>query len=100
MATGIDLKNEDEVQEYLERLGIEYRFGCYYEKDGKGNIQNITLLFPLVGVIHMISEKGNELNSKDNLPHLLALFFQQSSNFQLFGMSGRIYSRHRQFGKS
>lgn len=35
MATGIDLKNEDEVQEYLERLGIEYRFGCYYEKDGK-----------------------------------------------------------------
>ena len=30
---GVDLKNEDEVKEYLENLGIEYRFGCYREKD-------------------------------------------------------------------
>ena len=51
MATGIDLKNEDEVQEYLERLGIEYRFGCYYEKDGKGNFQDNILVLPFVGVI-------------------------------------------------
>jgi len=29
---GVDLKKEDEVKEYLENLGIEYRFGCYYEK--------------------------------------------------------------------
>lgn len=33
--TGVDLKSEDDVKEYLERLGIEYRFGCYYEKNGK-----------------------------------------------------------------
>ena len=33
---GVDLKDEDEVTEYLERLGVEYRFGCYYEKNGKG----------------------------------------------------------------
>ena len=33
---GVDLKDEDEVKDYLERLGVEYRFGCYYEKDGKG----------------------------------------------------------------
>jgi len=32
---GVDLKDEDEVKDYLERLGVEYRFGCYYEKDGK-----------------------------------------------------------------
>lgn len=32
---GVDLKDEDEVTEYLERLGVEYRFGCYYEKNGK-----------------------------------------------------------------
>ena len=36
---GVDLKNEEEVQDYLERLGIEYRFGCYYEKNGKGSIE-------------------------------------------------------------
>ncbi|XP_026748497.2 cytochrome c oxidase assembly factor 7 homolog [Galleria mellonella] len=27
-----DLKREDEVKEYIENLGIEYRFGCYKEK--------------------------------------------------------------------
>ncbi|XP_055533905.1 cytochrome c oxidase assembly factor 7 homolog [Wyeomyia smithii] len=27
-----DLKNEADVKEYLEKLGIEYRFGCYSEK--------------------------------------------------------------------
>lgn len=31
----VDLKSEEDVKEYLDRLGIEYRFGCYYEKDGK-----------------------------------------------------------------
>ena len=33
---GVDLKKEEDVKDYLERLGTEYRFGCYYEKDGKG----------------------------------------------------------------
>ncbi|XP_055388840.1 cytochrome c oxidase assembly factor 7 homolog [Condylostylus longicornis] len=27
-----DLKKESDVKEYLEKLGIEYRFGCYSEK--------------------------------------------------------------------
>ncbi|CAG9809728.1 unnamed protein product [Chironomus riparius] len=27
-----DLKNESDVKEYVEKLGIEYRFGCYSEK--------------------------------------------------------------------
>ena len=26
------------VEEYLENLGTEYRFGCYHEKNPKGNI--------------------------------------------------------------
>lgn len=32
-----DLKKEGDVKEYIEKLGIEYRFGCYNEKrpDGK-----------------------------------------------------------------
>ena len=30
-----DLTNTEEVQEYLNNLGIEYRFGCYSEKDPK-----------------------------------------------------------------
>lgn len=27
-----DLKQEDDVKEYIENLGIEYRFGCFKEK--------------------------------------------------------------------
>ena len=31
-ANSYDLKNEDEAKEYLEKVGIEYRFQCYHEK--------------------------------------------------------------------
>ncbi|XP_052901723.1 cytochrome c oxidase assembly factor 7 homolog [Anopheles moucheti] len=30
--SSFDLKNETEVKEYIEKLGVEYRFGCYSEK--------------------------------------------------------------------
>uniref|UniRef100_T1JHP9 Kazal-like domain-containing protein n=1 Tax=Strigamia maritima TaxID=126957 RepID=T1JHP9_STRMM len=36
MAAPYDLKREEEVQEYLENLGIEYRFSCYKEKNSEG----------------------------------------------------------------
>jgi hypothetical protein len=31
-----DLKNEEDVKDYIEKLGIEYRFGCYSEKKPEG----------------------------------------------------------------
>ena len=31
----VDLTSEEEVQEYLNNLAIEYRFGCYSEKNPK-----------------------------------------------------------------
>ncbi|ETN59080.1 beta-lactamase hcpA [Anopheles darlingi] len=30
--SSFDLKNESEVKEYIDKLGVEYRFGCYSEK--------------------------------------------------------------------
>ncbi|XP_053670726.1 cytochrome c oxidase assembly factor 7 homolog [Anopheles nili] len=30
--SSFDLKDESEVKEYIEKLGVEYRFGCYSEK--------------------------------------------------------------------
>ena len=27
-----DLKKEEEVKEFLDNIGIEYRFGCFSEK--------------------------------------------------------------------
>lgn len=32
----LDLQSESEVKDYIERLGIEYRFGCYSEKKPEG----------------------------------------------------------------
>ena len=29
-------KNFEELEEYFKNLGIEYRFSCYYEKNGEG----------------------------------------------------------------
>lgn len=31
-----DLKDETEVKDYIEKLGVEYRFGCYSEKNPEG----------------------------------------------------------------
>jgi len=31
-----DLKKESDVKEYVEKLGVEYRFGCYSEKKPEG----------------------------------------------------------------
>jgi hypothetical protein len=52
---GVDLKNEEEVKEYLENLGIEYRFGCYHEKSPKGktncnslNLCNLSSVFDIL----------------------------------------------------
>ncbi|XP_023346381.1 cytochrome c oxidase assembly factor 7 homolog [Eurytemora carolleeae] len=35
VGSGVDLKDADDVKEYVENLGIEYRFGCYQEKNPK-----------------------------------------------------------------
>lgn len=31
-----DLKKESDVKEYIDKLGVEYRFGCYSEKKPEG----------------------------------------------------------------
>ena len=35
VGAGTDLKDSEEVADYIDNLGIEYRFGCYHEKDPK-----------------------------------------------------------------
>lgn len=39
LAMAFDLQSESDVKEYIEKLGIEYRFGCYSEKKPEGEIQ-------------------------------------------------------------
>lgn len=36
-----DLQSETDVKDYIEKLGIEYRFGCYSEKKPDGIYHNI-----------------------------------------------------------
>lgn len=38
-----DLKDETEVKDYIEKLGIEYRFGCYSEKKPEG--EHVVVMF-------------------------------------------------------
>jgi len=35
VGSGTDLKDPEDVKEYLDNLGTEYRFGCYQERDPK-----------------------------------------------------------------
>lgn len=36
LTMAFDLKDETEVKDYIEKLGVEYRFGCYSEKNPEG----------------------------------------------------------------
>lgn len=36
----VNFQDESEVREYLENIGIEYRFGCFSEKKPEGSYQN------------------------------------------------------------
>lgn len=38
LTMAFDLKDETEVKDYIEKLGVEYRFGCYSEKNPEGNL--------------------------------------------------------------
>lgn len=35
-----DFKKEEDVKEYIKNLGIEYRFGCFNEKDPQSMFRN------------------------------------------------------------
>lgn len=40
-----DLQSETDVKDYIEKLGIEYRFGCYSEKKPEGERKILRLPF-------------------------------------------------------
>ena len=39
-----DLKSEKDVKEYVDNLGIEYRFGCYSEKKPASKLPTYTII--------------------------------------------------------
>ena len=43
----VDLTKDQEVQEYLDNLGTEYRFGCYSEKNPKGKLLKTYISFDM-----------------------------------------------------
>lgn len=40
-----DFKKEEDVKEYIKNLGIEYRFGCFSEKDPQSESKLIIIFF-------------------------------------------------------
>jgi hypothetical protein len=40
----MDMKKESDVKDYIENLGIEYRFGCYSENKPEGKWKKINNL--------------------------------------------------------
>ena len=56
-----DLKQEGDVKEYVEKLGVEYRFGCYNEKKPDGK-------WVLWLVLHL-SSAPDDINKKRKKTH-------------------------------
>lgn len=44
MAGLINFEDENEVKEFLDNLGVEYRYQCYKEKDPEGTVQYTLIL--------------------------------------------------------
>lgn len=42
-----DFKKEEDVKEYIKNLGIEYRFGCFSEKDPQSKILKLVSYYSL-----------------------------------------------------
>lgn len=62
-----DLQNESDVKDYIEKLGIEYRFGCYSEKKPEGeNLQKF----------HNFFWKIHERKSCSSVCHLLGDYLE------------------------
>lgn len=53
-----DLQSESDVKEYIEKLGIEYRFGCYSEKKPDGEKFKCDVKFILISVLvcHLLGD--------------------------------------------
>lgn len=52
-----DFKKEEDVKEYIKNLGIEYRFGCFSEKDPQSMFSNLVI----ITIVHIIFIKNNRI---------------------------------------
>lgn len=48
-----DFKKEEDVKDYIDNLGIEYRFSCYQEKNAEGEIFIQRLLFKVIFLLKL-----------------------------------------------
>jgi len=72
-----DFKKEEDVKEYIKNLGIEYRFGCFSEKDP----QICQLL-------------GDYLETIENNPDKAAKIFKDNCDEHNFGRSCYKYASY------
>ncbi|KAL4130692.1 hypothetical protein QTP88_008094 [Uroleucon formosanum] len=72
-----DFKKEEDVKEYIKNLGIEYRFGCFNEKDA----QTCQLL-------------GDYLETIENNPDKAAKIYKENCDERNFGRSCYKYAAY------
>lgn len=80
--SAFDLQNESDVKEYLEKLGIEYRFGCYSEKKADGTFEH---------TISVSSESLSRYMKRLNV-EVFFFFFISSS----LSLTGRLFRGHQE----
>ncbi|GBP43334.1 Cytochrome c oxidase assembly factor 7 homolog [Eumeta japonica] len=81
MAFGFDFKREEEVKEYIENLGIEYRFGCFKEKKP----QVCHLLGDYLESIKRDFEKAGKVYRSNCLDHNYGKSCLKIGNYTLIG---------------
>lgn len=60
-----DLKQEGDVKEYVDKLGVEYRFGCYNEKKPEGKMLRCDVVFILLQTVDCGDKKYIKINQNN-----------------------------------
>lgn len=68
----VNFKDEAEVKDYLKNIGIEYRFGCYSEKNPEGTYFLFEIKSPIVFYLFQILSFS--------VCHLLGMYFDVIKN--------------------
>lgn len=99
-----DFKKDEDVKEYIKNLGIEYRFGCFSEKDPQSKFINWYFILFILNIwsnsvlfknLYLVCQLlGDYLETIENNPDKAAKIYKENCDERNFGRSCYKYASY------
>lgn len=99
-----DFKKDEDVKEYIKNLGIEYRFGCFSEKDPQSKFRNWYFILFILNIwsnsvlfknLYLVCQLlGDYLETIENNPDKAAKIYKENCDERNFGRSCYKYASY------